>query len=139
MNKNPVAFLDFIRLFYERQGREALEEGSSCDSGLEGRGDGIRFRCGGATVFSVCGEAEPGYAIAAFEVVELAWAGRYDCPFCFAAKDVGLGGRVEPGSKIAVESTVSDCFEIEIRIGVVGRDRNWNQGGEKREFTCRCS
>ena len=110
MHKNPIAFLDFVSFFYEREGRETLEESSGCDTGLQGRWDGVCFCCGSATVFRVGGGAEPDNTVTRFEVVELTRAGGYDCSFCFAAEDFGFGRGVEAGAEIAVEFTVSGCF-----------------------------
>jgi hypothetical protein len=56
----------------------------------------VRFCGRDGGIFRVAGCTEPDYAVASFEVVEIAAAGGDYGSFCFAAENFGLGGGVEP-------------------------------------------
>ena len=102
VHKNPVALLDGVSFADERQGCEALQEGSGGDLRREVGGDLGRFGSGRGGVFGVGCFGEADYAVAGLQVVGFAGAGGDDGAFGFATEHVGpVGGWVEAGAEVA--------------------------------------
>jgi hypothetical protein len=95
-----------MRLADQSQRRKTLQQRSGCDSWLDRRGDGVRFRGWHRGVLSIGARPKVDYALAELQVVVLAGPGSDDGALCFAAQDLGFGR----GIQTATEITVSGIF-----------------------------